>query len=120
VQRIEEAGLFIIPLDGERYWYRYHHLFAEFLRNRLLLEYGEEVSALHLRASEWFEGNGFLEEAIDHAIAAGDYERAVSLLQNIAVALLRRRELTTLYRWLRQLPEPIIQRPTVLIFLAWT
>ena len=77
LQRIEEAGLFTIPLDGERYWYRYHHLFAEFLRNRLLFESSGEVSSLHLKASEWFERNGLMEEAIDHAFKADDHGESV-------------------------------------------
>ncbi len=120
LQGIEEVGLFIIPLDNARYWYRYHHLFAEFLRNRLLTECGGEVGPLHLKASEWFERHGFMEEAIDHALAIGGYERAASLLENITAELLRRRELTTLHLWLHQLPEPIVQRPAVMIILMWT
>lgn len=117
---IEQAGLFIIPLDAERHWYRYHHLFAEFLANRLMQDYGNEVLKMHARASMWFEAHGFMEEAIHHALSAEDYERAAALLQGIAVNLLRRRELTTLYQWLNQLPEEIIERPSVLIVLTWT
>ncbi|HBN09602.1 MAG TPA: hypothetical protein DD435_13440 [Cyanobacteria bacterium UBA8530] len=70
---LERANLFIVPLDEERAWYRYHHLFSEFLRKASSLE----LAGLHRRASAWYEGNGLVEEAIGHAVAAGDFEKAL-------------------------------------------
>ncbi|MGH7493631.1 MAG: hypothetical protein ACREOO_14735 [bacterium] len=69
LEHLERANLFIIPLDNMRQWYRYHHLFAELLRFRLNRSHPETTGALHRRASTWFESNGFMEEAIEHAMA---------------------------------------------------
>ncbi|WP_290428947.1 LuxR C-terminal-related transcriptional regulator [Paenibacillus andongensis] len=117
---LERAGLFLIPLDGERYWYRYHHLFAEFLRSRLVQECPADVAGLHLKASEWFELHGFMEEAIDHAFAGGDDAKAADLLENIAFELLRRWELSTLNQWLHRLQLTMEERPNLLFILTWT
>ncbi|UCF28526.1 MAG: hypothetical protein JSW42_02240, partial [Chloroflexota bacterium] len=68
IDYIDEANLFLVPLDDERQWYRYHHLFAEFLYQRLMEKEPDHVPQLHRQASIWFEGNGFLIEAIDHAL----------------------------------------------------
>ncbi|MBD0382400.1 LuxR C-terminal-related transcriptional regulator [Paenibacillus sedimenti] len=116
---IEQANLFLIPLDGERYWYRYHHLFADFLRSRLK-ESGCDIPLLHQKAGAWFERHGFTEEAIDHALLANDYERASDLIERYAVVLLRRRELETLSRWFHGMPESIVRRPALLIIQAYT
>ncbi|SFB44891.1 LuxR family transcriptional regulator, maltose regulon positive regulatory protein [Cohnella sp. OV330] len=120
LQQMERGGLFLIPLDGERYWYRYHHLFGEFLRSRLILQYPADVARLHSLACSWFEGQGYLEEAINHAFAAGDLTKAADLLEKIALELLRRWELTTLNRWLQQLTLTLQDRPNLLFFLTWT
>lgn len=116
---IEQANLFVIPLDGERYWFRYHHLFGDFLRSRLKQEAADEIIRLHAKASDWFDRNGCLEEAIDHALLAGDFERAGDLLPECAVKLLKRREFATLYRWLRQLPSAVAEKPLPLLIHAW-
>ncbi|MFC5650202.1 hypothetical protein ACFPYJ_13910 [Paenibacillus solisilvae] len=73
-----------------------------------------------MRASEWFESQGLTEEAIDHAIAAGGFEHAAALLQSIAARLLKRRELTTLCRWLQQLTGDIAHKPELTIIQVWT
>jgi len=70
LERLERDNLFVFALDEERRWYRYHHLFAEFLRGRLMRERPESTGELHLRASGWYEGNGHLSEAVGHALSA--------------------------------------------------
>ncbi|MDF2715881.1 MAG: hypothetical protein K0R28_2806 [Paenibacillus sp.] len=117
---VERANLFVIPLDAERYWFRYHHLFADFVRGRLRQQYGADVAALHERASEWFERGGFMEEAIEHALSGSCFARAASLIEKIAATMLRRRETTTLRNWLLRLPRPLAERPSLLVISAWT
>ena len=87
LRQLVDANLFLIALDDERTWYRYHHLFAEFLRHRLAEAEGEEVLELHRRASEWLEREGWSDEAIHHALSANDLERAGQLVERIAFSL---------------------------------
>ena len=75
LEALERANLFVVPLDDRRRWYRYHHLFADVLRARLLDEQPEQVPELHRRASAWYERNGERSEAIRHALAAGDFSK---------------------------------------------
>jgi LuxR family maltose regulon positive regulatory protein len=81
LEMLERANLFIIPLDDERNWYRYHHLFADILRQRLQLTRSKQLSLLHIRASEWYEKNGSFDEAIKHALHAKDFDRAAGMLE---------------------------------------
>ena len=108
LERLEHANLFIIPLDQSRTWYRYHHLFAELLRQRL--HYTETLSEyeLHRRASQWFSAEGFASDAIHHALAASDWEQAAELISENSVVMLRRGELATLLGWLKSLPEEVV------------
>ena len=105
LEKLERANLFIVPLDDERKWYRYHRLFADLLQKRLGETYPELAPTLHRRASAWHEQNGLMAEAIDHALAAQDFERAAQLIERIAEATLMRSESTTLFKWLNALPE---------------
>jgi LuxR family maltose regulon positive regulatory protein len=91
LEYLEHANLFIVPLDEERRWYRYHHLFADLLRQRLRQKQPDWGPTLHHRASEWYEQNGFADEAIEHALRGEDFERAAHLLEEYADALLQRR-----------------------------
>ena len=84
LKTLEKANLFVIPLDDERCWYRYHHLFADLLEQRLRTQQGDLVSELHRRASQWFAENGFKNDAVDHAFVAQDYARASQLMEEIA------------------------------------
>ncbi len=81
LERLERENLLVVPLDDERRWYRYHHLFADFLRGRLERERPEHLATLHLRASEWCEENALVAEAVRHALSAGDHERAARLIE---------------------------------------
>ena len=81
LEALERANLFLIPLDDERRWYRYHHLFVEFLRQRLQQQYPNNIAEHEIRASEWYEDNGYEIEAFQHAVAANDVQRAERLVE---------------------------------------
>jgi LuxR family maltose regulon positive regulatory protein len=120
LEHLERANLFIVPLDQHRRWYRYHHLFADLLRGRLEQSRPDQVAALHHRASTWYEQNGSLAEAVAHALAADDVERAAALIEGNVIALLGHRELSALLSWLGALPDPIVRaRPWLSIAYAW-
>jgi LuxR family maltose regulon positive regulatory protein len=117
---LERANLFVIPLDHERRWYRYHHLFADVLRMRLMAEQSDQVSILHRRASEWYEQNGSTVDAIRHALAAEDFERAANLIERSVPEMRRSRQEATLLAWLKVLPDEIVHsRPVLSVAYAW-
>jgi len=117
---LENANLFLVPLDESRQWYRYEHLFAELLKHRLEIEFGiEKSNELHRLASGWHEGNGFLEKAVDHALMAQDWENAINLVisMNPMVAYGG----STTYNWLRQVPEEVLHaHPIAYVIFAWS
>ncbi len=120
LEQLERMNLFLIPLDDERRWYRYHHLFADVLRERL--RYGaasSEISAMHLNASAWFEQHGLIDEAIAHALAgAADAAAAEIVERNIAPLIELRHDRET-QRWLSLLPHPVVrQRPQLALAAA--
>jgi LuxR family maltose regulon positive regulatory protein len=120
LEMLEHANLFIVPLDEERRWYRYHHLFADLLRQRLHQTQAERVPILHSRASEWYEQNGFVDEAIAHALRAEDFKRAAFLIEEHVDAIWQRGEHTKLRRWLVGLPvELVFSKPHLCILHAW-
>jgi LuxR family maltose regulon positive regulatory protein len=116
---LEHANLFLIPLDDERRWYRYHHLFRDVLRNRLRLRHPETIFELHTRAAEWFERNHFIPEAVDHALSAGDMEYGVHLVEKNALFMMSRGELTTLIGWINKVGNQITGRPWLSIYQSW-
>jgi LuxR family maltose regulon positive regulatory protein len=81
---LEKTNLLVIPQDDQRYWYRYHQLFADLLQQRLRISQADLVPGLHHRASQWLAKNGFTNEAVEHAFAAQDYSQAAQLIQEIA------------------------------------
>jgi LuxR family maltose regulon positive regulatory protein len=116
---LEKANLFVIPLDDERCWYRYHHLFADLLIQRLRTHQGDLVPELHRRASQWLAENGFKNEAVDHAFCAQDHARAVQLIEEIAEIKWDRARESQLLGWFKKLPDEIIDAaPTLCIFYA--
>lgn len=118
--RLERNNLFLVPLDGERRWFRYHHLFAGFLQEYLEYEHPEQIRDLHLAAATWYEENGLEEDAVHHALAAEDYERVIRLLDSVAYVMWSRGELATLAQWLEALPHELIQaRPRLRVYYAW-
>jgi LuxR family maltose regulon positive regulatory protein len=117
--RLEQANLFLVPLDDRREWYRYHHLFADFLRNRLRQDQPDRVPELHRRASAWYEQSGFMEAAIDHALSAEDFERAAHLIEQAAEAAMMRSEVSTVRGWVEALPDDIVRaRPLLYVYHA--
>jgi LuxR family maltose regulon positive regulatory protein len=106
LESLDRANLFLVPLDHERRWYRYHHLFGELLRQRLQQDTEESaVHALHIRASEWYEANGLALEAFHHATAANDMARALRLIEGEGLPLYFRGEAIPIRHWLESLPE---------------
>ncbi len=119
LQRLERANLFLIPLDDERRWYRYHHLFAEFLRSQLQQAYPELVTELHRRAGTWYAGRGMAAEAIDHLLAGEDFAGAADVIEQAGVTAFKRSEMATLRRWLESIPhEHVRVRPRLCLFHA--
>ncbi|MBZ0296634.1 MAG: LuxR C-terminal-related transcriptional regulator, partial [Anaerolineae bacterium] len=121
LEHLERNHFFVVALDDKRQWYRYHRLFADFLQHRLKLKYPDRAKELHQRASHWFERSGFQAEAISHALAAQDNERAAELVQGIAELLIwRRAEHNTLLGWLTALPDSVMQiYPRLYLYHAW-
>jgi LuxR family maltose regulon positive regulatory protein len=120
LEHLERSNLFVVPLDEERRWYRYHHLFADLLWQRLHQTQPEQLPGLHGRASVWYEQNGFDDEAIEHALSAADLERAADLVEGRAETLWGRGEQIRLLGWLEALPaEQVDSRPQLCIFHAW-
>jgi LuxR family maltose regulon positive regulatory protein len=115
LEYLERANLFIVPLDGERHWYRYHHLFGDLLRARLLQVLATPgVAELHIRASEWHEANGLEIEAFGHAAIANDVERAERLIEGHGMPLQFRGALAPILRWMASLPESVLDaRPSL-------
>ena len=119
LESLDRSNLFIVPLDNKRVWYRYHHLFADVLRARLIGEHPEWVSDLHRRASTWYESQGELPDAITHATAGQDFERAASLIEIAAPATRQARQETTLRGWLEALPSDLFgDRPVLSTLLV--
>jgi LuxR family maltose regulon positive regulatory protein len=104
---LERVNAFITPVDGTRAWYRYHQLFADALRHRLQRASPELVLELHARASAWYAANGWLDQAIEHALAGEQWDRVAELLRRAFFLLLRRGQEQTLNRWLRVVPESV-------------
>jgi LuxR family maltose regulon positive regulatory protein len=121
LEYLEHSNLFIIPLDQSRQWYRYHRLFAELLRQRLQITESISESALHCLACQWFANEGLFPEAIHHALAGADWDRAAGLVSGQSVLMLRRGELITLLGWLKSLPDDVIcARPLLCRDYGWT
>lgn len=126
LEYLEHANLFIVPLDNERRWYRYHHLFAELLRQRLPQSAtpssgkpGADIAKLHIRASQWFEEEGLEIEAFQHAAAANDVERAQRLIMGQGRPLYLRGGVGSVLNWLASLPTSDLDtRPALWVMFA--
>jgi LuxR family maltose regulon positive regulatory protein len=118
-EALDRGNLFLVSLDDRRRWYRYHHLFADVLQARLLDEQPGQVPGLHRRASEWYEQNGERSEAVRHALAAGDFDRAAGLVELALLALRRTRQEGRLRSWLEVLPDEVVRvRPVLSAYFA--
>ena len=117
---LEQANLFIIPLDDERHSYRYHHLFADLLRRRLRQTRLKELPILHRRASDWYEQKKLLDEAINHALQGKNFERAAHLIDTHLDGDYEVRDQRTLRRWLAAMPEDfVLSKPDLCILHGW-
>jgi LuxR family maltose regulon positive regulatory protein len=121
LEDLEHANLFLVPLDDARHWYRYHHLFGEVLRARLISSSTQgAVATLHRRASDWYEREGLVVEAVQHAIAGRDWGRAARLIEQDGVALGVSGQMQTVLGWLSTFPDAFIRaRPSLCIFHAF-
>jgi LuxR family maltose regulon positive regulatory protein len=114
LEALERDNLFVSPQDDKRHWFRYHQLFADVLRVHLMEEQPDQVPALHRRASEWYEQNGSPADAIRHALAGGDFERAAGLIEQAAPAMRQSRQDATLLGWMKALPDELFRARPVL------
>jgi LuxR family maltose regulon positive regulatory protein len=114
LEALDRANLFLVPLDDRRRWYRYHHLFADMLRARLLDEHPKLARVLHQRASDWYAREHDLPEAIHHAMAGEDFERAAALIELAFPTMQQSRQEATMRRWLEALPEELFATRPVL------
>jgi LuxR family maltose regulon positive regulatory protein len=119
LEDLERANLFLVPLDDERSWYRYHHLFAEALRSLLQQSQPSLLPALHRRASLWYQQHGMVIEAVHHALAASDIEHVADLIEQHGYPFALHGQLHTVLAWLKRLPDTLIlTRPQLCILHA--
>jgi LuxR family maltose regulon positive regulatory protein len=116
-----QSDLFVIPLDDEHRWFRYHHLFQQLLQRRLERRFSpDDIDVLHKRASSWFAENGLIEEALYHDLEGGDIEAAARLVAQHRHELMNKEEWHQLERWLRLFPAEIVEkRPDLLLLRVW-
>jgi len=121
LETLERSNLFLVPLDDERCWYRYHHLFVGVLRGMLRsASRPDQIAGLHSRASDWYRHNGFVADAVHHALQAGDHGRAAEIVEENAWSMVMRGELDTLKKWIQALPgDSVSARPWLRIYYAW-
>ena len=121
LEALERANLFIVPLDYERLWYRYHHLFADLLQQRLHQTHLEKISSLHQRASEWYEQQGLWADAIRHALAAEDPERVADLAELAWDPMNKSYQAVTWLGWVKELPDELVRsRPLLSVGCGWS
>jgi LuxR family maltose regulon positive regulatory protein len=120
LELLERDNVFLIPLDDERHWYRYHHLFADALRARRPASATSDIAVLHGRASRWFADQGLIIDAVRHSIASGDHERTADLVELGLADLRRRHENRMLRDWLAAVPDDVARRrPLIATHLGW-
>ena len=120
LEEVERRGLFLKRVDGDPEWFRYHQMFAEFLRRRLDRDHPGRAAHLHDRASTWYAEHGYLSEAVDHALASGDPVRAVDLVEHDETRLLEQSKMTTLLGIIKKLPTQLVtSRPRLQLNLGW-
>jgi len=120
IDHLDVSNLFLVALDDNRHWYRYHHLFADFLYKRLLESQPEIIPVLFTRASQWYESQGMVDEAISHALAGGDVVRSARLLDENVEAFIFNAEILKIIRLANDLPLEVRARfPRLCIFHAW-
>ena len=120
LEKLFSANLFLIPLDEEGHWYRYHQLFVDLLQDRLKTLQKDQTIELHQRASQWYRQKGFVSEAIQHALDAEDYTTAVHLIESHAMDMLMQWHLKTVEGWMQSIPQEwTAQSPQANLTFAW-
>jgi ATP/maltotriose-dependent transcriptional regulator MalT len=120
LEELERSNLFLVALDEEREWHRYHQLFAEALRHRFRQLEPDRVAEVHLRASTWCERQGLVQEAVEYALDAGDFERAAGLIERMQSTALSSFGNATVLRLLGRLPDEVMdQHPTLCVIKVW-
>lgn len=121
LRQIEQANLFLVPLDSQQHWFRYHHLFANFLRYRLERSHPQRIAGLHSRAASWFAEQSMLPEAIQHALNADNQSYAALLIMSAAETMIRQGEVLTLHSWIEALAQELVRQSAWLsLWYAWT
>jgi LuxR family maltose regulon positive regulatory protein len=120
LHRLEQANLFVISLDDEGVWYRYHHLFRDFLRARLKQSEPDRVPLLHRAASEWYASKLLLREAVSHALETRDWAYAANVVEQHGMTMFMRSEISTLHKWCESVPEEAFRtHPLLCILQGW-
>lgn len=121
INSLLEKNLFTIPLDNRGEWFRYHHLFQQLLQRELdRLFSAEEIAGLHARASQWFEREGLIDDALNYALSAEDVEEAANIVERYARSMMNEDKWYVLEKWLSKLPDTVVQmRPELLMAYAW-
>jgi len=120
LRRIEAHGLFLAPLDRQRHWYRYHALYREFLLGELRRTEPDIIMALHQRAADWYESNGFPALALEHLLQTDDWDRSVQLTAKLALPTYMAGQLSTVQRWYQALGDENIARyPPLAVLAGW-
>ncbi len=120
LERLEDANLFLLPQDENRQWYRFHQLFADLLLQRLRQDFPDKITGLHRRAADWYEANGWIADAIEHAQEAGDLANAARMMQDHGIAYLRQGDISTVLGWIGRIPELILcSYPRLNLWFAW-
>ncbi|MFM0504833.1 LuxR C-terminal-related transcriptional regulator [Paraburkholderia caffeinilytica] len=120
LETIAARQLLLEPMDPEGRWFRYHHLMAEYLRQRLATQHRDDVAGLHRRACQWYAAQEHWTDAVRHAMAAGATDEAIRLMEHCAMALVKKGDLLTLLGWQRQFPADLMRaQVTVTLAIAW-
>ena len=118
--QLEQTNLFVVALDDEGYWYRYHHLFRDFLQTQLRTTQPERVADLHRAASEWYAAHDFWREAVQHAFQTTDWEYAATLVEQHCFTLIMHSDIATIYEWCSAFPEEVMQtHPLLGLHQCW-
>jgi len=121
LETLDRANLFIVPLDEERHWYRYHHLFADLLQQQLTLSHNTAINELHQKAARWYQINDHLREAVHHALAGNDIDFAVQLIEKGALVAIEKSDFRFILDSVNMLPKSAINKtPWLFIYHTWT
>ena len=120
IEQVETLGLFLFPLDARRHWYRYHHLFRDFLRAQLRRRHPESLATLYRDASNWFADAGLHEEAVNMALDADDFDHAALLVERFAVDMIKQGHIPQVARWIQRFPPQVLdQNPRLPLYQCW-